>query len=65
MTRNRLNPAKHQWRSMTGDPSGDPLLGSTSTIISADRWHNLTLSNVRGFFLEDNDSIDMKDTYKL
>ena len=65
MTRNRLNPAKHQWRSMTGGPLGDPLLGSTTTISSADRWHNLTLSKVRGFFLEDNDSIDMKDTYKI
>ena len=34
------------------------------------RWHhqstnNLTLSKARGFFLEDNDNIDMKDTYKI
>ena len=26
---------------------------------------NLTLSNARGLFLEDNDKIDMKDTYKI
>ena len=57
MTRNRFNQAKHQ--------SGNPLLGSTSTKSSADRWHNLTLSNARGLFLEDNDNIDMKDTYKI
>ena len=50
MTRNRFNQAKHQ--------SGNPLLGSTST-------NNLTLSNARGFFLEDNDNINMKDTYKI
>ena len=31
---------------------------STSTI-------NLTLSKARGLFLEDNDNIDMKDTYKI
>ena len=58
MTRNRFNQAKHQWRSMTGGPSGNPLLGSTST-------NNLSLSKVRGLFLEDNDNIDMKDTYKI
>ena len=57
MTRNRFNQAKHQWRSMTGGPSGNPLLGSTST-------NNLTLSKARGLFLEDND-IDMKDTYRI
>ena len=51
MTRNRFNQAKHQ--------SGNPLLGSTST-----STHNLTLSKARGLFLEDNDNIDMKDTYK-
>ena len=50
MTRNRFNQAKHQW--------GNPLLGSTST-------NNLTLSKARGLFLEDNDKIDMKDTYKI
>ena len=50
MTRNRFNQAKHQ--------SGKPLLGSTST-------NNLTLSKARGLFLEDNDNIDMKDTYKI
>ena len=27
--------------------------------------NNLTLSKVRGLFLEDNDNIDMKDTYKI
>ena len=65
MTRNRFSQAKHQWRSMTGGLSGNPLLGSTSTISSADRWHNLTLSKARGLFLEDNDNIYMKDTYKI
>ena len=50
MTRNRFNQAKHQ--------SGNPLLGPTST-------SNLTLSKARGFFLKDNDNIDMKDTYKI
>ena len=58
MTRNRFNKAKHQWRRMTGGPSGNPLLGSTST-------NNLTLNKARGLFLEDNDNIDMKDTYKI
>ena len=43
---------------MTGGPSGNPLLGSTST-------NNLTLRKARGLFLEDNDNIDMKDTYKI
>ena len=65
MTRNRFNQAKHQWRSMSGGLSGNPLLGSTSTIGSADHWHNLTQSKARGLFLEDNDNIDMKDTIKL
>ena len=50
MTRNRFNQAKNQ--------SGDSLLGLTST-------NNLTLSKARGLFLEDNDNIDMKDTYKI
>ena len=50
MTRNRLNQAKNQ--------SGNSLLGLTST-------NNLTLSKARGLFLEDNDNIDMKDTYKI
>ena len=27
--------------------------------------NNLTLSKARGLFLEDNDKIDMKDTYKI
>ena len=27
--------------------------------------NSLTLSKARGFFLEDNDNIDMKDTYKI
>ena len=58
MTRNRFNQAKYQWRSMTGGPSGNPLLGSTST-------NNLTLSKALGLFLEDNDNIDMMDTYKI
>ena len=48
MTRNRFNQAKHQ--------SGKPLLGSSG--------NNLTISMARGLFLEDNDNIDMKDTYK-
>ena len=52
MTRNRFNQAKHQ--------SGTPLLGSTST-----STNNLTLIRARGLFLEDNDNIDMKDTYKI
>ena len=50
MTRNRFNQAKNQ--------SGNSLLGLTST-------NNLTLSEARGLFLEDNDNIDMKDTYKI
>ena len=54
MTRNRFNQAKHQWRNMTGGPSGNPLLGSTSTSAN-----NLTLSKARGLFLEDNDKTDM------
>ena len=52
MTRNGFNQAKHK--------SGNPLLGSTST-----STNNLTLSKARGLFLEDNDNIDMKDTYKI
>ena len=35
---------------------------STSTTAST---NNLTLSKARGLFLEDNDNIDMKDTYKI
>ena len=58
MTRNRFNQAKHQWKSVTGGPSENPLLGSTST-------NNLTLSKARGLFLEDNDNIDMNYTYKI
>ena len=45
---------------MTGGPSGHPLLGITLT-----STNNLTLSKARGLFLEDNDKIDMKDTYKI
>ena len=60
MTRNRFNQAKHQWRSMTGGPSGNPLLGSTST-----SPNNLTLSKARVLLRENNDNIDMKDTYKI
>ena len=47
--------AKHDRRS-----SGNPLLGSTLP-----STNNLTLSKARGLFLEDNDNIDMKDTYKI
>ena len=37
---------------------------------STGRWHyqsasNLTLNKARDLFLEDNDKIDMKDTYKI
>ena len=60
MTRNRFNQPKHQWQSMSGGPTENPLLGSTST-----STNNLTLSKARGLFLEDNDNIDMKDTKKL
>ena len=45
--------AKHDPRS-----TGNSLLGLTSA-------NNLTLSNARRLFLEDNDNIDMKDTYKI
>ena len=48
MTRNRFNQAKHQ--------SGKPLLSSSG--------NNLTISKARGLFLEDNDNIDMKDTFE-
>ena len=50
MTRNRFNQAKQQ--------SGKPLLGSIST-------NNLTLILRCGLFLDDNDNIDMKDSYKI
>ena len=50
MTRNRFIEAKHQ------GASGNQLHGSTN---------NLTLSKARGLFLEDNDKIDIKDTYKI
>ena len=49
MTRNRFNQAKYQ--------SGKTVLGSSG--------YNLTISKARGLFLEDNDNIDMKDTYKI
>ena len=58
MTGNRFNQAKHQWRSMTGGPSGNLLLGSTLT-----STNKLTLSKARGLILEDNDNIDIQDTY--
>ena len=54
MTRHRFNQAKHQ--------SGNLFRGSTSTSTST---NNLTLSKARGLFLEDNDNIDMKDTYRI
>ena len=50
MTRNRFNQAEHQ------EASGNQLHGSTN---------NLTLSKARGLFLEDNDNIDINDTYKI
>ena len=50
MTRNRFNQAKQQ--------SGNSLLGSTSR-------NTIKISKARGLFLEDNDNIDMKDTYKV
>ena len=50
MTRNRFNQPKNR------GASGNPLHGSSNS---------LTLSKARGFFLEDNDSVDMKDTYKI
>ena len=49
MTRNRFNQAKHQ---------------STSTSTSTS-MNNLTLSKAHCLFLEENDNIDMKDTYKI
>ena len=48
MTRNRFNKAIL---------SGNPFLGSAIT-------NNLTTNKARQLFLEDNDNIDMKDTYK-
>ena len=50
MTRNRFNQTKNK------GASGNPLHGSSN---------NLTLSKARGLFLEDNDNIAMKDTYKI
>ena len=50
--RNRFNQAKHQ--------SGNQPLESTST-----STNNLKQSKARGLFLEDNDNIDMKDTYEI
>ena len=49
MTRNRFNQAKQQ--------SENTLLGSAKT-------NNLTTNKARQLCLEDNDNIDMKDTYK-
>ena len=45
--------AKHDRRS----------IGETASWININI--NLTLSKARGLFLEDNDNIDMKDTYKI
>ena len=53
----QIQSAKHQ--------SGNQLLGSTSTISSADLWHNLTPGKARWLFLEDNDNINVKVTYKI
>ena len=50
MTRSKFNQARHQ--------SGNPLLGSAIT-------NNLTTNKARQLFLEDNDNIDMKDTYTI
>ena len=50
MTRNRFNQAKEQ--------SGNPLLGSTIN-------NNLTTNKARQLFFEDNNNIDMKDTYQI
>ena len=50
MTTNRINQIKQQ--------SGNALLGSAKT-------NNLTTNKARQLFLEDNDNIDMKDTYKI
>ena len=47
---------------MTRNRFNQAKLQSTSTSTST---NNLTLSNARGLFLEDNDNIDMKDTYKI
>ena len=47
----RLNNNQHQHQQQ-----------STSTPTS---MNNLTLSKAHGLFLEDNDNIDMKDTYKI
>ena len=55
MTRNRFkqaNRSTEHWHHQ----SGNPLHGSTS---------NLTVSKARGLFLEDNDNIHMKDSYKI
>ena len=49
MKRNRFNLANYQKT-------------STSTSTST---KNLTLSKARGLFLEDNDNIDMRNTYKI
>ena len=50
MTTKRVNQAKQQ--------SGNALLGSAKT-------NNLTTNKARQLFLEDNDNIDMKGTYKI
>ena len=49
MTKNIFNQAKNQ--------SGKPLVESSG--------NSLTTNRARGLFLEDNDNIDMKDTYKI
>ena len=50
MTRNRFNQPKQQ--------SGNQLLGSAKT-------NNLTTNKACQLFLEDNNNIGMKDTYKI
>ena len=47
---------------MTGNRFNQTKHQSTSTSTS---MINLTLSKAHGVFLEDNDIIDMKDTYKI
>ena len=47
---------------MTGSRFNQAKHQSTSTSTSA---NNLTLSKARGLFLEDNNNINMKDTYKI
>ena len=39
-------------------------LAKHQSTLTATSMNNLTLSKAHGLFLEDNDNIDMKDTYK-